>query len=204
MTELNRIPSEEWPLQRAMVVAAACLAVGLAGGWFIRGWDTTTVPAGAPLPAAAQPAASPKAADLKAQADTDAAPLLQQLQSDPADADVLIKLGNLYYDAQQYPTAVTFYGRALAVRPADANVRTDMGTADWYMGKADAAIAEFNTALKYQPDNPNTLFNRGLVLWQGKHDRAGALADWKRLLAANPNYEARDKVKQMMSEVEGR
>jgi cytochrome c-type biogenesis protein CcmH/NrfG len=69
------------------------------------------------------------------------------------------------------------------------------------MGNADAAIAEFNKALTYAPTNPNTLFNLGLVKWQGKKDAAGAIADWEKLLAANPHYEGRDKVEQMMTEV---
>jgi tetratricopeptide (TPR) repeat protein len=68
------------------------------------------------------------------------------------------------------------------------------------MGNADTAIAEFNKALGYAPNNPNTLFNLGVVKWQGKKDAAGAIADWEKLLAANPNYEEKDKVKQMMAE----
>ena len=76
-----------------------------------------------------------------------------------------------------------------------------MGTAYWYMGNADSAIAQFTQALKDRPNNANSLFNRGLVRWQGKHDGPGALADFKQLLASNPNYDARDKVKQMMAEI---
>ena len=91
---------------------------------------------------------------------------------------------------------------ALQVNPSDAAVRTDMATAYWYLGDADAAIIQFNTALDYAPNNPNTLFNLGLVKWQGKHDSAGAIADWKKLLATNPDYEAKDQVQQMLSDVE--
>jgi tetratricopeptide (TPR) repeat protein len=79
-----------------------------------------------------------------------------------------------------------------------------MATAYWYTGNADVAIAEFNKALSYAPTNPNTLFNLGLVKWQGKKDAAGAIADWEKLLAANPNYEGRDKVEQMLAEVKQR
>jgi tetratricopeptide (TPR) repeat protein len=81
-------------------------------------------------------------------------------------------------------------------------VRTDMATAYWYLGNADQAIAEFNKALTFAPTNPNTLFNLGLVKWEGKHDAAGAIADWKKLLNANPNYEQKDKVRQMLSDVQ--
>ena len=134
-------------------------------------------------------------------ADAQAAPLLDQLKSDPDNPELLTRIGNLYYDAQQYPVAVDYYGRALKAKPADAAVRTDMGTAYWYMGNADMAIAEFNKALAYTPNNPNTLFNLGLVKWKGKMDSAGAIADWEKLLATSPNYEGRDKVEQMMAEV---
>ena len=75
-----------------------------------------------------------------------------------------------------------------------------MATAYWYMGNADTAIAEFNKALSYAPTSPNTLFNRGLVKWQGKKDFDGAMADWKKLLATNPNYDGKAKVEQMMAD----
>jgi tetratricopeptide (TPR) repeat protein len=76
-----------------------------------------------------------------------------------------------------------------------------MATSYWYIGDADTALAEFGKALSYEPTNPNTLFNRGLVLWKGKHDGAAALADWQKLLATNPNYEAKDKVAELVAEV---
>ena len=137
---------------------------------------------------------------MKEMADAQAAPMLEKLKADPNNPGLLASIGNLYYDAQQYPVAVDYYGRALKLRPSDAAVRTDMGTAYWYMGKADEAIAEFDRALSYEPNNPNTLFNRGLVKQQGKKDIAGAIADWEKLLAVSPAYEARDKVKQMIVE----
>lgn len=135
-------------------------------------------------------------------ADAQAAPLIERLKSDPKNIDLLISIGNLYYDAQQYTIAVDYYGRVLQARPSEVGVRTDMATAYWYLGNADQAISEFNKALTYAPTNPNTLFNLGIVKWQSKHDGAGAIADWKKLLAANPNYDQRDKVQQMLTDVE--
>ncbi len=133
-------------------------------------------------------------------ADAEAAPQLEKLKSEPRNPDLLTSIGNVYYDAHQYPIAIDYYLRVLSIKPANAAVRTDMATAQWYMGNADAAITEFNRALAYEPTNPNTLFNRGLVKWKGKADTAGAITDWEKLLAANPNYDARDNVKQMIAE----
>jgi tetratricopeptide (TPR) repeat protein len=195
---------EKWALRRVALLGAVCLAVGMAGGWLIRGWDLAQpgAQAGAASAAGNRPTATAGPAQLKADADRQAGPLLEQLKSKPGDAALLSSVGNLYYDAQQYAAAVEYYGQSLKSDPADAAVRTDLGTAEWYLGKADMAIAEFNQALTYAPNNANTLFNLGLVKWQGKGDNAGAVADWQKLLATNPNYEARDKVQHMLAQVQ--
>jgi tetratricopeptide (TPR) repeat protein len=76
-----------------------------------------------------------------------------------------------------------------------------MGTAIWYSGDPDQAIREYEQALKDEPDHPQTLFNMGVVKWQGKQDGKAALKLWEKLLAANPNYADRQKVEAMMQQV---
>ena len=198
----------QWTSKQALLLVSGCLAFGIAGGWLIRGIHPASQPevarpaiTSASSSADAQPSAHAPA-ELKQMADSQAAPLLANLKAKPDDPDTLISVGNLYYDAQQYSIAVDYYSRALRFRPSDASVRTDMATAYWYLGNADQAIAEFNKALTYAPTSPNALFNLGIVKWQGKHDIAGAIADWKKLLDANPNYEERAKVRQMLSDLE--
>jgi tetratricopeptide (TPR) repeat protein len=149
----------------------------------------------------ANPQAGPTPTQLEQMADAQAAPLIEKLKSDPDNPDLLVSVGNLYYDARQYPQAVDFYARLLKFKPADASVRTDMGTAFWYMGNIDRALAEFDKALTFVPNNPNTLFNRGLVRWKGKSDAAGAVADWNKLLSSYPNYQGRAQAEQLLSEV---
>jgi tetratricopeptide (TPR) repeat protein len=186
-----------------------CLVAGAGSGWFIRGFQKPAVTgsvAAASVSSAVvdgnSPASQPSGmARLEDIADAQAAPLLAKLKSNPNDPGLLARLGNLYYDAQQYPSAIQFYSRVLAIRPADAAVRTDMGTAYWYMGNPDLAIAQFDKALAYAPNNPNTLFNRGLVKWKGKKDGAGAIADWNQLLSADPNYDGKQEIDQLMAEV---
>jgi len=198
----------QWTSKQALILVTLCLAVGIGGGWFIRGLtgpamgaqhtasgETPAVPANSSTPA-------PNVESLRAMADSQAAPLLTKLQSNPNDPGTLSSIGNLYYDAQQYATAVSYYNRALQANPSDASVRTDMATAYWYLGNVDEAIAQFNKALAYAPTNPNTLFNLGLVKWQGQHDSAAAIALWKKLLESNPNYEQKDKVLKMLSDVQ--
>jgi tetratricopeptide (TPR) repeat protein len=208
MTGIHRTSIEQWTSVQSNSLAAVCLLLGIAGGWFIRGLQSSSVtsPGLAPgisaqlKPGASQPSLPPSPVRLKEIADGRAAPMLEKLKADPHNPDLLTDIGNLYYDAQQYPIAVDYYGRALKTKPADAAVRTDMATAEWYMGNADEAIAGFNKALTYEPTNPNTHFNLGLVKWRGKKDNVGAVADWKKLLATNPSYEGRANVEEMIAE----
>ncbi len=208
MTDMNRTPMQQWTVKQTIMLAVLCLVAGIASGWAIRASQSkaatspTRAANAAPQAGMGTGAASapPSPAQLKSMADAQAAPLLERLKANPQDADVLVSLGNLYYNAQQYPAAVDYYGRVLEARPSDAAVRTDMGTAYWYMGNADRALAEFDKALSYAPNNANTLFNRGLVRWKGKKDAVGALADWEKLLKANPSYQGKDQVEKMMAE----
>ena len=209
MTDTNQTPDKKWTIRQAILLSVVCLIVGIAGGWSIRGaqrpattGSANTANVSAPAGNEISPASQvPSPARLKEMADAQAAPQLDKLKSDPNNPVLLTTIGNLYYDAQQYPIAVDYYRRVLKARASYAAVRTDMATAYWYMGNADSAIAEFNQALIDAPNSPNTLFNLGLVKWKGKKDGAGALADWEQLLAANPNYEGKGKVEQMMTEV---
>lgn len=207
----NATSTTAWTGVQAYTLAVVCLLLGMAGGWLIRGSQapataapveaaSASVPAPTSMGAGGGTSAQPNPEQLRHMADTQAAPLVEKLKTDPNNFDLLTGVGNFYYDAQQYQTAVDYYGRALQTKPSDASVRTDMATAYWYMGNADTAIVEFNKALTYEPNKANTLFNLGLVKWQGKMDINGAVADWEKLLKTNPNYEGKEKVEQMIAE----
>jgi cytochrome c-type biogenesis protein CcmH/NrfG len=205
MTDKNRSTSiEQWTSVQAYVLAIICLLVGIASGWFVRGSQSPAAAsvetASASTSGANAPAQAPTPAEMQQMADTQAAPLIEKLKTEPTNADLLKNIGNIYYDAQQFPTAIDYYQRALKEHPDNASVRTDMATALWYTGDADGAIAEFQKSLSYEPNKANTLFNLGVVEWQGKMDIEKAVATWQRLLDTNPDYQGKDKVLQLMAE----
>lgn len=193
-----------WTSTQAYLLAAFCLLLGVALGYLFRGsaspaddtTSTATANSGVPQGMPSQPQLSPE--QQKQMIATAAAPLLQTLKSNPNDFATLVKIGNVYYDGQQFPEAIQYYERALKVRPENADVRTDLGTALWYTGDADKAIAEFQKSLKYRPGHPETLFNLGVVRWQGKMDPQGAVQAWEELLKQNPNYPQRQQVLQFI------
>jgi cytochrome c-type biogenesis protein CcmH/NrfG len=192
-----------WTSTQAYVLAAFCLLLGVALGYLFRG---SASPAAAPAAATTQQGSGvhPQQPDPNAQAALAAAsaPLLEAVKQNPNDYDSLVKLGNLFYDGQQFPSALQYYERALAIHPENPDVRTDMGTAYWYMGDADKALAAMETSLKYRPGHPQTLFNLGWVRWQGKQDPRGAVEAWQQLLKANPDYPQRQEVEQYIAKAQ--
>lgn len=206
--------SQSWTSTQAYIMAALCLLVGCAVGYLMRGsmgGSSTPAPAAAVAtePQQGMPPAGmgtgmgqqmPSPAQMKAMADKQAAPLLEQLKAKPTDPALNAQAGNVYYDAQIFPIAIDYYQKALAVDPKNSLVRTDLATALFYSNDFDHSIAEFDRALKDDPKNGNALFNRGIAKWQGKMDVNGALKDWETLLKQNPNYEQADKVRMYMAQ----
>jgi hypothetical protein len=198
-----------WTTLQAYTLAVVCLLLGGAIGYLLRGSEPGTV---VPAQAAAQtpggnlgPAqipgfgAVPGSGTSPEMVDKAAQPMLEVLKKNPKDSDTLAKLGNLYYDSQLYAKAIDYYGQALKITPSNPDIRTDMGTAMFYLGDSDKALAEFEKSLSYRPNHANTLFNAGIVKWQGKKDVKGAVADWEQLLKTNPGYPERQKVEDLLN-----
>jgi len=205
MSEENKTPlpsttssrvAPNWSSGQAYLLAAFCLLLGVALGYLFRGSASSM-----PQAAAATQSTGVQIGNTQAQAamQQSVAPLLDAVNRNPADYDALVKLGDLYYDGQQFPNAIQYYERALVIHPENPDVRTDLGTAYWYAGNADKALAEMETSLKYKPGHPQTLFNLGWVKWQGKADAKGAVAAWQKLLKANPGYPQKQQVEQYIA-----
>ena len=219
MTVLKTTTNQSWTGTQAFALAAVSLLLGVCGGWLIRrsiGAPAMVQVASPPAQAVASGQAEtvppnfgslagpPSVQELRQAADTQAAPLLEQLKGDPANASLLAQLGNIYYDSKQYTAAIDYYERALKLQPANSSVRTDLGTAYWYNGDADGAIMQFNKALTYEPNKADTLFNLGVVKWQGKKDGRGAIAAWQKLLDTNPGYANKEDVLRLMAQAQKR
>jgi cytochrome c-type biogenesis protein CcmH/NrfG len=184
-----------------VVVGAACLAMGLAIGYYFgRQFAAPSAPADAAAAAQAPAAGSGSQTPLVDPAvfQENERRLKSALAADPKDANVLVQLGNLYYDSNRFGEAVDYYGRALELNPRNVDVRTDRGTSYWNLGQADNAIAEFQKALEVDPSHAQTLYNLGVVYMSGKNNPAEARKAWEKLLATNPNYPERARVQEQI------
>ena len=108
-------------------------------------------------------------------------------EKDPKNTESRVQLGNLFFDAEQYPQAITWYEQAFALNPADPNVSTDLGVAYYYTNQPDKALAQFDKSLATDPKHIKTLLNVGIVRAFGKNDLAGAAKAWEEVVAISPD-----------------
>jgi cytochrome c-type biogenesis protein CcmH/NrfG len=209
MSKTESPSTSNWTGTQAYVLAVICLVVGVAVGYLVRGsaspnpaaaQATAGAPAGMGMGGGMQQAPTPE--QLKHMADVQAKPLLEQLKTSPNDAALLYKTGSVYYDAQQFPTAIEYYEQAAKINPNALDLRTDLATAYYYAGDVDKSLAEFDKVLKIDPKFGNALFNQGMIRWQAKMDIKGAVESWKKLLETNPNYENRAQVENLIAKAE--
>jgi cytochrome c-type biogenesis protein CcmH/NrfG len=199
-----------WQVKQVYAMAVICLVVGLAIGYFFRGSQSPAAPvqpaahAHPSLPAGAMGGHTPSLEEMKRMADKKAAPLLEKLKSDPHNNDLLIQVGNLYKATHQFKEAAGYYDKVLHVDPKNVAIRTEMASCLYYNGDVDGAISQLQQALHYDPKDVNSLFNLGMIKWQGKQDSKGALAAWQQLLKSNPQLSADRKatVQKLMADVQ--
>ena len=140
----------------------------------------------------------PTLEQMKAMADKQVEPLLEKLKQDPKNKDFLLRVAYFYKAAHQFKEAAAYFDQLLQIDPRNVAVRTERASCLYYMGNVDGALDQLEQSLKLEPTDANSLFNLGMVRWQGKKDAAGAIAAWQQLLQTNPNHEKRAIVERMI------
>lgn len=173
----------------AIVFGIAGSLFGLIIGWVLGTQNATgTARVAAPVAQAAPATAGAPAAQQPPPLDPARVQALQTVaEKDPKNTESRVQLGNLFFDAEQYPQAITWYEQAFALNPADPNVSTDLGVAYYYTNQPDKALAQFDKSLATDPRHIKTLLNVGIVRAFGKNDLAGAAKAWEEVVAISPD-----------------
>jgi len=163
----------------------AGIAFGLIAGWII---GSQQAPSRQP-PAQATTSQSPAQANTRAAVIDEAkvTALKSVAEREPSNAKPRIDLGNLYFDAERYDDAITWYEAALKLAPRDVNLSTDLGVCYYYTNQPDKALAQLDKSLAIEPKHAKTLLNLGIVRAFGKQDLAGATKAWEQVMAIDPN-----------------
>lgn len=112
-------------------------------------------------------------------------------QLKPDSREVVVHLGNAYFDTEKYEEAEKWYTSALAKKDDDVNVRTDLGLTFIFRDKPnyDRAIQEFKRSLELDPNHPETLQNL-TVAYTKKGDAANANQTLTKLEVLDPANES--------------
>jgi cytochrome c-type biogenesis protein CcmH/NrfG len=171
----------------SIVFAVAGVLFGVIVGWIIGSQQAGP----RPVASAAQAPAQSQAQQTGSRAvplDQDRVRALQAVaEQNPKDAQPRVQLGNMYFDAEQYPQAISWYEQAMQLNPKDPNASTDLGVAYYYTNQPDRAIAQFNHSLSVDPAHVKTLLNLGIVRAFGKQDLQGAADAWQKVVALAPD-----------------
>jgi tetratricopeptide (TPR) repeat protein len=178
--------------REAIVYAISGAFFGVLVGWIVGSQQAR--PAAGMMPAAVQAQAGAAAPSQNAPAPKPVDPqrvrtLESAASAAPRDAAPRVELGNLYFDAEQYPESVRWYEQAVALDPRNVNVSTDLGVAYYYTNQPDRALAQFDKSLAIDPTHAKTLLNVGIVRAFGKQDLKGASEAWEKVVQLSPNSE---------------
>ena len=171
----------------AIAFGIAGIAFGLLAGWVIGTQQAGVRPPGAAAPvASAAPAADagPRAAILD---ETQVNALKAVADRDAANPKPRVELANLYFDAQKFDEAITWYEAALKLNPNDVNVSTDLGVSYYYTNNPDKALTQLDRSLKIDPKHAKTLLNIGIVKAFAKQDLEGASQAWQQVIQLAPD-----------------
>jgi tetratricopeptide (TPR) repeat protein len=116
------------------------------------------------------------------------ASLEAQAAKSPDSAVSWTRLGNAYYDTEQYLKAIDAYAKSIELNPGDANVLTDMGVMYRRVDRPEEAIKRFDRAISVDPKHGLSRYNKGIVLLHDLNDTQGAIAAWEVLAKQDPQF----------------
>ena len=163
------------------LVLSLALAAGLMGWIIWSQWPADPVAA-----TQAPPAQTPPVPEVPPVDEARAAALRVAAENAPADVQVRVDLGNLYFDAHRFEDAIPWFEAALALSPEEVEVSTDLGVAYFYMDDTDRALSQFARTLDVAPAHAKTILNVGIVRASGKQDLEGAIDAWEEVQRVAP------------------
>jgi cytochrome c-type biogenesis protein CcmH len=107
----------------------------------------------------------------------------------------------------RYSEAIAAYQAVLKRDPNNVDATTHLGLILAVGGgpeHADRALEIFDRALTIDPNYLPALLYRGQVLFEAKHDVAGAVRSWEKFVALAPPGEDRDRVSKMIRDAQAK
>lgn len=123
-------------------------------------------------------------------------------QLKPDSREVIVHLGNAFFDSGKYEDAEKWYASALAKKADDVNVQTDLGLTFIFRDKPDydRAIQEFQKSIALDPNHPQTLQNL-TVAYTKKGDASNATQTLTKLEGLDPTNDSIPKLREDIKKI---
>jgi len=193
------------PESIVLTVAGMCFGVLL--GWVLATMNDSRLAPAATATAAPAAQPTPSAGNERAPAQLDEGEvqaLTTILTNDPNNAGAAAQLAETYFRADRMEDAIKWYREALRLDPKNVNASTQLGMSLFVVQGADPALQQFEKSLQLDPKHARTLLSKGIVLWQGKNDLAGAEAAWRKVIDVAPDSAEAGLAKQGLDGITGR
>jgi tetratricopeptide (TPR) repeat protein len=116
------------------------------------------------------------------------AALMQKITVNPKDTASLQALGDIYFAAADYKNASVFEQKVLGVDPKNQVALLAGGAAQFNLGNAAAAKKQWLVAATLYPKSAEVHYDLGfLYMSQTPPDSVNMTAEWKKVIAIDPN-----------------
>ena len=116
------------------------------------------------------------------------ATLTQKVTANPKDVASLQGLGDLYFASSDYKNAAVWEQKILAVDPKNQVALLALGAAQFNLGNAVEAKKQWLVAAGLYPNSAEVHYDLGfLYMSQTPPDKAKMTAEWKKVVAIDPN-----------------
>jgi cytochrome c-type biogenesis protein CcmH len=109
--------------------------------------------------------------------------------------------GKTAFSKQEWSKAIEAFKKVLALDPNQPEAHAYMGAILLQAGHADGALMAFDKALSQNPNFAMALWGKGMALYQGKKDFAGARQVFQKLLQMLPPGQDRAEVEKIVAEI---
>ncbi len=117
------------------------------------------------------------------------------------DVAGLLQAAKAAFDKQDLRNAIEGFKKVLAADPNQPEANSYMGLILMQAGHADGALMAFDKALTVMPNFPMALWGKGMALYQGKQDYAGAREVFEKLLPLVPPGQDREAIVKVLAEI---
>jgi tetratricopeptide (TPR) repeat protein len=182
------VPAASKALRTKLMWAAVPVAiVAVVAGVFFMGRGSS-VPGitGTPTSSATTaPSSGPTAVPVDP---TKVAALMTKIGANPKDTASLQSLGDIYFGALDYKNAALWEQKVLAVDPKNQVALLSLGAADFNVGNSKDAKTQWLIAAGLYPKVAEVHYDLGfLYMSQTPPDTANMTAEWKKVVAIDPN-----------------